>query len=406
MIKKTALVILVCVWSQNTFSQNVTDKKNTDFKVIAPTPDLTNKKGSEYKFTVVKNWDATPIQNQGMTGTCWSFSGLSFFESELIRMGKGKEFNLSEMFVARAAYSMKADNFIRMHGRANFGEGGGFPDVTHVLRSYGMVPEEVYIGKKDIKAPHNHALLESTLNGVVKAAGDDKNQKIDLEAVHASVESICDAFLGKIPEKFDYKGKSYTPRTYADAMGINPDDYVFITSFTHHPFYSKFVLEVPDNWNWEQMYNVPLNELKEIINYSIENGYTIAWAADVSERGFMFRDGLAIVPEKPFETLNDDEKKALSIKPLKQLNITQEMRQKAFDNYETQDDHGMHIVGSVKDQNGTAYYYVKNSWGNELNDCDGHLFASESYVLYKTTNIMLNKKAIPPTIAKKLGIVQ
>jgi bleomycin hydrolase len=365
----------------------------------------TNKKGSEIKFTPVKTIDATAVQNQNQTGTCWSFSSLSFFESELIRLGKGKEFNLSEMYVARKAYPMKADNFLRMHGRTNMGEGGGFPDAIAVLKKYGMVPEEVYTGKKDPKAQHNHHLLETSLQAILKNTADDRNSKIDKEAVMASVEAICDAYIGKVPEKFEYKGKNYTPRTYADAMGINPDDYVFITSFTHHPFYTRFALEIPDNWNWEMMHNVPLNELKEIMNYSIDNGFTWAWAADVSEKGFMAKDALAIVPEG-YESMTDDEKKNMGMKPLKQLAITQEMRQKAFDNYETQDDHGMHAVGTVKDQNGTLYYVIKNSWGADVNDCDGFFYASESYVLYKTTSIMLHKKALPSAIAKKLGITQ
>jgi bleomycin hydrolase len=365
-----------------------------------------NKKNSEYKFTVVKNLDATSVQNQNQTGTCWSFSSLSFFESELMRMGKGKDFNLSEMYVARMAYPLKADNFLRMHGRANMGQGGGFPDAIHVLKKYGMVPEEVYSGKKDPKSQHNHTVLERSLEAFMKAAADDKNPSIDMEAVHASVEGICDAYLGKVPEKFEYKGKSYTPRSYADAMGINPDDYVYITSFTHHPFYTKFALEVPDNWNWETMYNVPLNELKEVMTYAIDNGFTWAWAADVSEKGFLTKDALAIVPEKPFEMMSDDEKKSMGVKPQKQMTITQELRQKAFDNYETQDDHGMHAVGTVKDQNGTLYYVIKNSWGKDVNECDGFFYASESYVLYKTTSIMLHKKALPQAIAKKLGIAQ
>lgn len=367
-------------------------------------PEMTNKKGSEYKFTVVKNLDATAVQNQNMTGTCWSFSALSFFESELIRMGKGKDYNLSEMYVARRAYPMKADNFIRMHGKNNIGEGGGFPDVIQVMRRYGMVPEEVYTGKKDAKSQHYHGQLESTIISMVKSTVDEKSGKIDFDAVHNSVESVCDNFLGKVPEKFEYKGKTYTPKSYAEATGINPDDYVFITSFTHHPFYSKFVLEVPDNWNWESMYNVPLNEFKEIMNNAIQTGYTIAWAADVSEKGFMFKDGIAVAPEKPYESMTPEEKKELSMKPHRQLNVTQEMRQKAFDNYETQDDHGMHIVGLVKDQNQTPFYVVKNSWGSELNDCGGYFFASESFVLYKTTSIMVHKKALPPAVAKKLGI--
>ena len=369
-------------------------------------PEMTNKKGSEYKFSVVKNLDATAVQNQNMTGTCWSYSALSFFESELIRMGKGKEYNLSEMYVARKAYPLKADNYIRMHGKNNMGEGGGFPDVIQVIREYGMVPEEVYTGKKDAKSQHYHGQLEATIISMVKSTVDEKSGKIDFEAVHNSVEGVCDAFLGKVPEKFEFKGKSYTPRSYADATGIKADDYVFITSFKHHPFYSKFVLEVPDNWNWESMYNVPVNELQEVMNSAIQNGFTIAWAADVSEKGFMFKDGIAIAPEKPFEDMSAEEKKNLAIKPHAQLTITQEMRQKAFDNYETQDDHGMHIVGIVKDQNGTPFYVVKNSWGGDLNECGGYFFASDSFVLYKTTSIMIHKKGVPATIAKKLNITQ
>lgn len=365
---------------------------------------LTNKPNSNYKFTIIKNLETTPVQNQNQTGTCWSFSTLSFFESELIRLGKGKDFNLSEMFIARKVYPVKADNYVRMHGYTNFSQGGGFPDVINVLKNYGMVPEDVYTGKKYNNNPHDHSLLEAGLKSFLKEAANENNQKIDFESVHNSVEAICDAFLGKVPEKFDYKGKSYTPRTYADALGLNPNDYIFISSFTHHPFYSQFVLEVPDNWNWQKMYNVPLNELKEIMNFSIENGYTIAWAADVSEKGFLFKDGLAIVPENSTESLSQEDFKNLTVTPQKQLTVTQEIRQKAFDNYETQDDHGMHITGLVKDQNGTVYYVVKNSWGNTLNACDGYLYASESYVLYKTTSIMIHKKALPPTIAKKLSI--
>ena len=366
----------------------------------------TNKKDSEYKFSLIKNLDATGIQNQNQTSTCWSFSSLSFFESELIRMGKGKEFNLSEMFVVRKVYSLKADNYVRMHGKTNFGEGGGFPDAILVLKNDGMMPEDLYTGKKDLKAPHNHKLLETTLKNILIPASLDETQKIDFSFIHNTINAACDDFLGKVPEKFEYNGKSYTPKSYAEATGLNPDDYVFLTSFSHHPFYHPFVLEIPDNWNWQQVYNLPLNELSEVMNSAINSGYTIAWGADVSEAGFMRKDGLAIVPETPIAQMTDEEKKNLSIKPMKQLNITQEIRQKAFDNYETQDDHGMHLIGQYKDQNGTLYYYVKNSWGKESNQCDGYFFASESYVLFKTTSIMLHKKAIPAAIAKKLGIVQ
>lgn len=364
----------------------------------------TNKKDSEYRFTTLKNNDATEVQNQNQTSTCWSFSSLSFFESEMIRLGKGKEFNLSEMFVVRKVYPLKADNYVRMHGKTNFGEGGGFPDAINVLKNYGMVPEEVYTGKKDPSAPHNHQLLETTLKNILIPASKDETQKIDFEFIHNSVNAVCDEFLGKVPEKFEYKGKSYTPKTYAEATGLNPDDYVFLTSFNHHPFYSQFVLEIPDNWNWQTTYNLPLNELSEVMKSAINSGYTFAWGADVSEKGFLRADGLAIIPETPFALMSEEDKKSLSTKPQKQLAITQEIRQKAFDNYDTQDDHGMHVIGTVKDQNGTLYYLVKNSWGKQSNQCDGYFYASESYMLYKTTSIMLHKKAIPAAIAKKLGL--
>ncbi len=381
------------------------DKTTINFNLKSPNQPLTNKAGSQYQFTPLKVLESTAIQNQGMTGTCWSFSGLSFFESELIRLGKGKEFNLSEMFVARKAYPLKADNYMRMHGKTNIGEGGGFPDVLHVIKQYGMIPEEAYTGKKDVNSPHNHSLLETTIKNILLPATLEA-QKVDFSFLHNTIEAACDEYLGKVPENFTYKGKSYTPKTYAEATGINPNDYVFLTSFTHHPFYSQFALEVPDNWNWELMYNLPLNELQETMSSAINNGYTWAWAADVSEKGFMYADGLAITPETPFSSMTDEQKKSVSTQPLKQLTITQEMRQKAFDNYETQDDHGMHAIGTAKDQNGTMYYIIKNSWGSDKNQCDGYFYASESYVLYKTTNIMVHKKAIPPAIAKKLGIVQ
>jgi len=366
----------------------------------------TNKKDSEYKFSILKNLDASAVQNQNMTSTCWSFSALSFFESEMMRLGKGNAFNLSEMFIVRKAYTKKAENFIRMHGKTNFAEGGGFPDVLNVIKHDGIVPEEIYLGKKDPELPHDHKLLESTLKNILRPAALDETQKIDFGFLQRSVDALCDDYLGKIPDNFDFKGKSYTPKTYAEATGINPDDYVCLSSFSHHPFYSKFVLEVPDNWNWESVYNLPLEVLREVMNSSINSGYTFAWAADVSEPGFMFKDGLAIVTESPIAKMNDEAKQNLSLKPQKQLAITQELRQKAFDNYETQDDHGMHIVGLAKDQTGTPYYVVKNSWGTERNQCAGYFYASENYVLYKTTSIMLHKKAIPAAIAKKLGVIQ
>lgn len=375
------------------------------FTIFCISQEKTNKKESEYKFITIKNLAAMPVQNQNMTGTCWSFSALSFFESEIIRMGKVKDYNLSEMFIVRKAYTLKAENYMRMHGKTNFGEGGGFPDALNVIKKYGIVPKEIYTGKKDINSPHNHKILETSLKNIIEPTSLDQTQTINFNFLKHSVDSTCDDFLGVAPDKFNYKGKSFTPKSYADATGINPSDYIFLTSFTHHPFYSKFVLEVPDNWNWESMYNIPLKDLQEVMKHAINSGFTFAWAADVSEKGFLFKDGLAILPEKSLGVMSIDEKKELTVKPHKQLSITQDLRQTEFDNFDTQDDHGMHVVGLLQDQNKTLYYNVKNSWGNDLNQCDGYFYASESYVLLKTTSIMLHKKAIPLAIAKKLGII-
>jgi len=357
----------------------------------------TNKEGSNYKFTVVKNLDAGDVENQGNTGTCWSFSGLSFFQAEALRIGKGKDVNLSEMFVVRKMYPLKAANYVRMHGKANFGEGGGFPDDLLCLRQYGLVPQSVYDGNR-VKT-YNHAEMTALLEGVVKKIG--ATETTINPNWNKAVDGVLNAYIGDAPEKFEYNGKSYTSKTFAKDLGLDADDYVMITSFTHHPYYEQFVLEVPDNWNWDKMYNVTLNDLTTIAENAIQNGYTIAWAADVSEKGFNFAQGLAIVPD--VAALTPDQLQKAFTEPVKELTITPEVRQQAFDNYETQDDHGMHIVGMAKDQNGKVFFRVKNSWGT-ANPGNGYFYASEPYFAYKTTSIMVNKKAIPADIAKKLGI--
>jgi bleomycin hydrolase len=378
----------------------------------AQTP-LTNKKDGGYKFEVIKAIDATDVQNQNRTGTCWSFSALSFYESELIRMGKGK-INLSEMFVVRNAYLAKAEYFVRFNGKHNFGPGGAFHDIPYVFENYGIVPEEVYKGLNYGEEKHNHAELDAMLEAIVNVVVKNPQKKLTTSWKNA-VAGVLDAYLGQTPEKFTFQGKEYTPKTYAASLGLNMNDYVSITSYTHHPFYTQFALEIPDNWNMGRSYNVPINEFTDIMENAVTNGYGIAWGADVSEKGFSFRDGLAITPEdestiikKGEDNKNFSDAGAAKISsafdaPVKEKNITQEMRQTAFDNFETTDDHGMHITGLVKDQNGNKYFLVKNSWG-KANDCDGYFFASLPYVKYKTMNYIVHKDGIPKEIKTKLGI--
>ncbi len=368
--------------------------------IMTPGQELLNKKNGKYKFTVVKNMEATEVLNQNQSGTCWTFSSLSFLESELLRMGKPKSI-LSEMFIVRNAYADKADKYVRMHGEVNFAGGGAFHDVTYVLKNYGMLPREAYTGLANGEKEINHNELDAVVKGMMDAV--IKVNKLT-PAWKKSLNATLDAYLGPVPQTFTYQGKSYTPKSYSESLGLNINDYVEIGSFTHHPFYSKFMLEVPDNWMSDEIYNVPLDEMMDIIDNALINGYTIAWGADVSEKGFSFKNGVAIVPELDWDDVKKEEIDSVILNPGKQKVITQAMRQEAFDNYETQDDHGMHITGIAKDQNGTKYYIVKNSWGTKRNDCDGYFYASEAYVKYKTMDFMVHKSALKKEVAKKLGI--
>lgn len=362
----------------------------------------TNKEGSQYAFTIEKQIGTTDVKNQGSTGTCWSFSSLSFLESEIERNGKGPV-NLSEMYIARKAYEMKADKYIRMMGKTNFSEGGAFHDVMNVIRQYGLMPDASYTGLIYGQKRYNHGEMEKIMTDLLNTTLQMKEGQLN-PAWKKALNGVLDAYLGEVPASAMVGKKSMTPIEYATSLGINADDYIELSSFTHHPFYKQFVLEVPDNWAWNPVYNVPLNELEQIVEYALSNNYSIAWAADVSEKGFSYKNGLAIVPDRDWDLIKKEEKEEMMVKPVPQMKITQEIRQQGFDNLTTQDDHGMHIVGMAKDQLGTRYYIVKNSWGDDSNECGGYFYCSASYLLYKTTCIMVHKNGIPAAISKKLGV--
>ena len=368
-----------------------------------------------YKFTPVVELKATPVKNQASTGTCWCFATTSFIESELLRLGKG-EYDLSEMFIVRDNYTDKLnDNYLRQ-GKGNLGPGSVGHDWMYGFKNYGIVPDEVYNGLNYGSPTHNHGELNAFINAVAAVPVQRKNES---EQYHKIVDAILDTYLGKIPENFTYKGVNYTPKSFAASLGINPGDYVEITSFTIFPFYTQGLLEIPDNWRMERYYNVPLDELIQTMDYALHNGYTIAWDGDVSERGFSHSKGVAIFPELSkvdnysttdrarLEKMSPVERSEEAFKfasPFPEVNVTQEIRQAGFENFTTTDDHLMHLTGIVKDQNGTKYYITKNSWGTDRNTFGGYLNMSESYVRAKTISILVHKNAIPAEIKTKLGL--
>ena len=371
-----------------------------------------------FVFTTVKANPVTSVKNQNRAGTCWCYSTLGFIESELLRMGKG-EYDLSEMYIVHNTYLDRADRAVRTHGDVSFSQGGSFYDVLYGMKAFGLVPEaEMRPGVMygDTLSVHNEltAVSDAVVAAIAKGKlrslqKDDNNQMLWKKAITA----IHDIYLGERPEKFTYNGKEYTPKSFYESLGLNPDDYVSLTSYTHHPFYSSFVLEIQDNWRWAQSYNLPIDELMEVFDYAVMNGYTVAWGSDVSESGFT-RNGVAVLPDadKAQELSGSDmahwlklkpEEKQLNTKPQPQKWVTQEERQVAYDNFETTDDHGMLIYGIAKDQLGNEYYMVKNSWGTN-SKYKGHWYASKAFVRYKTMNIVVHKNSIPKAIAKKLGI--
>ena len=380
--------------------------------------DSNNDSAPGYQFTDVKVIETTPVKDQSRSGTCWCFSTLSFLESEIIKAG-GEPMHLSEMWIVRHSFMDKAEKYVRMHGTINFAEGGASHDVTEGIKAHGIVPFEVYPGLNyGTEKPDFHELsvvLKAYLDAVVKTG--DKSGKALSTAWKRGFDAILDEYFGPLPETFTYEGKEYTPETFAAQLPIDLDNYIDISSFTHHPFYSQFIIEVPDNWMWGTVYNVPLDEMMQIIDHALEQGYTVSWGTDVSEKGFSRTKAIGIVPEADTESmsgteaerwgkLTDKEKEAALYKfdkPGKERTITQQMRQTAFDNYETTDDHGMLIMGTATDQAGNRYYKVQNSW-NVLPPYDGFWYFSRPFVAYKTTSIMVNKQALPKEIARKLGL--
>ncbi|MEW6005964.1 MAG: C1 family peptidase [Stygiobacter sp.] len=383
-----SVLLIIAALNLSTFSQG--KKKQTQKTEKDP-----------YEFTLVHQIKTTPVKNQAKTGTCWSFATTSFIETELIRMNKGTHI-LSPMYFVRIAYPQKAENYIRYSGTNNFGIGGQAHDVMNIIKQYGFVPEEVYTGKNIGEEEHNHGEMDEVLKSIVNAVQKNKGGKITPRWKEV-FESAIDIYLGRLPKEFSYLGRKFTPISFRDSLGFNPNDYVELTSYTHHPFYEKFVLEVPDNWNRGEYYNIPINDLIHLIDTALTKGYSVCWDGDTSEKSFNRKKGIAIIPQVE-ESESDDKEKEESDEPVAEKFITQEMRQDAFDNQTTTDDHLMHIVGLARDKRGYKFYYVKNSWGTKDKKYDGYVYMSEIYARLKTVAIMVHKDAIPDQLKLKLGI--
>jgi bleomycin hydrolase len=371
--------------------------------VVAQDMPTTNSAKSKYVFTIVKDNSATGVKNQFHSGTCWCFSTQSFLESEAMRMGKDPV-DLSEMFVVYNMYVQKAIHYMRYEGHTNFGEGGEPHDVINAVKEFGIVPKSAYLGLDPKDSLPRMSDMDETLKAMLDAMLKRPEGHLDRNWL-AAFKGALNGFMGTPPTTFTYKGKTYDPKSFAAYLGINPDDYVEVTSFTHHPFYQKFVLEVPDNWANAEAYNVPLEDMHAIADNALKNGYTVEWGADVSEKYFSYKNGIALVPQMDMGnmTAGSPQYDSVFLNPVPQKTITQDMRQDAFDNLATTDDHGMQITGLAKDQNGDEFYIVKNSWGTS-NYCKGYFYVSVPYFVYKTTAILVNKNAIPADLRKKMGI--
>ena len=378
--------------------------------------DDTKEKKDTLKFTVIKENPITSIKDQNRSGTCWCYSTLGFLEAELLRKGKGT-FDLCESFVVHHTMTDRAVAAVRTHGDVSFAEGGSFYDVLYCMKHYGLVPQDAMPAPGSLQGDSlfNFSELSEVAGAVVNAIAKGKQKKISPIWLK-NVESIYDNYLGKLPETFKYEGKSYTPMSFAQYLGLNADDYISITSYTHHPFYEPFVVEVQDNWRWAQSYNLPLDEFMECMDYAVRQGYTFAWGADVSEPSFRHHE-VILAPAANYKDYSkgdagsdqarwngtSTDKHQQEVDTKNEVQVTQELRQQAYDNWETTDDHGMLIYGLAKDQYGKEYFMMKNSWG-DYNALHGICYVSKAYVAYKTMNIMINKHALPKAIAKKLGL--
>ena len=410
---KRIFMILALVMSMSVMAQT------TGVAVVDdPEEDIELDEDEGFFFTTIDSIAITPVKDQNRSSTCWAFSAIGFLESELLRMGKG-EYDLSEMFVVSKTMMDRAMYYIRLRGDAGFAPGGSAYDVMYCMSHYGLVPQEAMPGirygaqKSDTLPVHTE--LDAVAGGYVKALVNARLKKLT-PVWQEGLQAIYDTYLGKCPEEFSYKGKNYTPRSFVEELGLKADDYVSITSYTHHPFYERFALEVSDNWRMDQMYNVPIDELMAVIDNALAKGYTLVWGADVSEEGFT-RSGIGVMPdaENGAELTGSDmahwvglkpeeRKEELTKKPLPELEVTQQMRQDAFDRWETTDDHGMQIFGTAQDQNGKKYYMVKNSWGKLRSDYNGIWYVSEAFMRYKTNDILVHKDALPKDLRKKLNI--